>query len=104
VLGLRIVEVPATKTLITVGLMVSRLANHPRLQPSLLYAPNAASLQNLVKSVAAVAVVLGPETAEALLTPSFITRGTRASRPAKHWRSPSQPSTDCQMWLNSETT
>ena len=65
------------------------------------YVPNAASSGNLGKSVVAVAAVLGSEIAELLATPSLITRGTRASGPAKHWYSPRQPSADSQTRLNS---
>ena len=140
VLGLKIVEVSATETLITGGLTASRPANvSPRLtpcrqilsptnqclfscfhlcvwqsphtythqqprrrRPLVPYAPNAASSQNPGNLVAAVAVVLGPETADVLVTSSLITLGTRASRPAKHCRSPWQPSADSHTRLNSE--
>ena len=60
----------------------------PRRRPSVPYAPNAALSRNPGKIVAVVAVVLGSETAEGMGTLSLITRGTRASRPAKHWGSP----------------
>ena len=59
-----------------------------RLQPSVRYAANAASSRNLGKAVVAVAAVLGSETAEVLVTPSLITRGTRASGYAKDDCSP----------------
>ena len=52
------------------------------------YAPDAAPSRNLAKLVVAVAEVLGSETAEVLVTPSLITRGTRASRSVKHGQSP----------------
>ena len=51
------------------------------------YAANVAASENLGKLVAVLAVVLGSESAEVLVTPSFVTRGTRASRPAKHGHS-----------------
>ena len=59
---------------------------HPqsRRRPLFLYAPNAAISGNQAKGVAAVAVVLGSETAEVLATQSLSTRGTRAFEPAKH--------------------
>ena len=67
----------------------------PRRQRLVWYVPNAAPSRNLEKSVAVVAVVLGSETAEVLITPIFITRGTRASRPANPGRGSSRrPSTD----------
>merc|ERR1712032_1532293 len=103
VLGIRIVEVPATETQITGGLRVSRHANQPRRRPQVPYATNVAPSPNLGKVVAAVAVVLGSETVEVLLTASLITRGTRASRPAKYCHSSSQPSADGHTRLNSGT-
>ena len=56
--------------------------------PSVPYAPNVALSRNLVKTVVAVAVVLGSEAAAALVTQNFVIRGTRACRPAKHDPSP----------------
>ena len=53
---------------------------------------NAASLENLAKSVVAVTEVRGSEIAEVLATQNVITRGTRAFMPAKHERSSKQPS------------
>ena len=74
-----------------------------RRRQSVPYALNAASSRNLGKSVAAVAVVLGPETAELLVTSNLITRGITASRHAKHCRSPRKPSSNIRTRLNSET-
>ena len=74
-----------------------------RRRSSIQHVLNAASSRNLGKSVAAVAVVLGSETVEVPLTRCMLTRGTRVYRPAKHWRSPKQPSADSQTRLNSET-
>ena len=59
----------------------------PRQRSPVLYAPNAAPSGNLAKPVVAVAAVLGSETAEVLVTQNVVTRGTRASGPAKHGRS-----------------
>ena len=58
-----------------------------RRRPSVTYVPNVAPSRDLVKAVVAVAVVLGSETAEVLVTQNFVIRGTRASRSAKHGRS-----------------
>ena len=51
------------------------------------YVANAAASRNPAELVVAVTAVLGLETAQVLLTQIFITRGTRAYRPAKHGRS-----------------
>ena len=64
------------------------------------YAANAASLGNLGKAVVVVAAVLGSETAEVLVMPSSVTRGTKASRSAKHGHSPRELATDSQTRLN----
>ena len=62
----------------------------PGRQLSILYAPNAAPPGNLGKAVVVAAVVLGSETAGVLVTPSLITRGTRAFGPANREDSPRQ--------------
>ena len=67
------------------------------------HAPNVAPSRDLVKAVAAVAVVLGSETAEVLAMSRSIARGMRASRHAKHGRSSRQPSADSRTLLSSET-
>ena len=64
----------------------------PRRRQAYPHAPNAVLSENPARLVVAVAAVLGSETAEVLVTQKFITRGTRASRPAKHGRSPRDPS------------
>ena len=74
-----------------------------RRRPSLLFAPDAASSRNLGKRAAAVKVALGSATVERLVTANVVTRGTRASRPAPHCRSPTQSSADSQRRLDSET-
>ena len=54
------------------------------------YVPNAAPSRNPTRLVVAVAVVLGLETAEVIVTENFlnfITRGTKASWPVKQGRS-----------------
>ena len=129
VLGIKAVEVTTTETPITSGLRASRPANvstrltqcllsrlylclltnaymytheQSRRRQSVWYATNAAPSRNLGKSVVVVAVVLGSDTAEVPITPIFIARGTRASRPAKHGRSSRrQPSADRQTRFNS---
>ena len=63
-------------------------------------APSAEPSRNLGKSVVVVAEVLGFETAEVVVTPSSITRGTGASGSAKHGRSPRQHSATSQMLIN----
>ena len=72
----------------------------PRQRASVSYAPNVASSKNLGKAVVAVAVVLGSETAEVLVVPSSVTRGTKASRPAKHGHNLRELATDSQTRLN----
>ena len=72
--------------------MATYTHQQPRQRPSVQYAPNAASSRNLGKLVAAAAVVLGSEIAEALVTQNFATRGTRAFGLAKHGHSLRQPS------------
>ena len=54
--------------------------------PSVPCVPNAAPSGNLVKTVVAVATVLGSETAELLGMQNSVSRGTGASRLAKHGR------------------
>ena len=71
----------------------------PRRRPSGPNAANAAPLRNLGKAVAVVAAVLGPETADVLVT-SLITRGTKASRSAKYVRNPRELAADSQTRLN----
>ena len=72
----------------------------PRRRPQVPYAPNVAPSRNLGKVVVVVAAVLGPETVEVLVTPNLVTRGTRASRSAKHGRSPRELLGDSQTRLN----
>ena len=80
-------------------------ASCPQQQPqhgSLIpYAPNVAPSTNQTKVVVAVAEVLGSKTAEVLVTQNLITRGTRASRPAKHDCSLRQPAVNSQTLPNS---
>ena len=64
------------------------------------YAASAAPLGNPGKAVVVVTEVLGSGTAEGLVTPSLITRGTRASRSAKHGRGPRELAADSQTRLN----
>ena len=76
--------------LLRVFLFISLTNEHqqPRRRPSVPYVSNAAPSRNLGKAVVAVAEVLGSETAEVLVTQkAVVTRGTRASGPAKHGRS-----------------
>ena len=56
---------------------------------SVWFAPNAVLSGNPGNAVVAVAVALGPEIAEVLVTPSSITLGTRAFRPANNGHSSS---------------
>ena len=74
-----------------------------RRRQSVWYVPNAAPSRNPEKSVVVVAVVLGSETAEVLVTPSLITRGTRAFRSAKQWLSPRELAADTHTRLNDYT-
>ena len=71
-----------------------------RRRPSGPYATNVAKSQNPGKAVVVVAAVLGPETAEMLGTSGSITRGTKASRSAKHGLSPRELAADSQSRLN----
>ena len=64
------------------------------------YAANAVTSPNLAKTVVVVAAVLGSESAEGVVTSSLVTRGTRASRPAKYGRSPRELAVDSQTRLN----
>ena len=63
------------------------------------YASDAVSSRNLAKPVVAVTAVLGTETAELQATRNFLTRGPRASRRAKHGRSPREASAGSQRLL-----
>ena len=54
------------------------------------HAPDAAPSRNLVKTVVAVAAVLGSKTVEVLVTQNFSTHGMRVSRLAKHDHNPRQ--------------
>ena len=64
------------------------------------YAANAAASGNLGKAVVVVAAVPGSEIVELLVTPSAATRGTKASKSAKHGRSPRELTTDSQTRPN----
>ena len=55
--------------------------------PRVPHVSNAAPARNLAQPVAAVAGVLGLESAEVAVTQSLVTRGLRAFGPAKHRRS-----------------
>ena len=63
------------------------------------YAANVAASGNLGKAVVVLAAVPGSETVEALVTPSVVTRGTRAYKSAKHGRSPRELAPDSQTRL-----
>ena len=67
------------------------------------YAANAGPSRNLGKAVVVVAAVLGSETVEAVVTPSLITHGTKASGSAKHGRSPRELAADSRTRLNDYT-
>ena len=71
--------------------LINACMQHHRRQ-SVLHAPNAASQRNPAKSVVAVAVVLGSETAEVVVTPSLVTRGTMACSRAEHGQNRRQSS------------
>ena len=62
-----------------------------RRRPSAPCAPDVGPSGNQAKGVAAVSVALGSESVAVLATPSSATRGTRASRSAKHGLSPREP-------------
>ena len=64
----------------------------PRRRLSVPYAPNAGPSKNPAKSVVAVAEVLGSKTVEDLVTHNLTTRGSRASRHAKHGQGPRESS------------
>ena len=64
------------------------------------YAANAGPSRNLGKVVVVVAVVLGLETVEALVMPSSVTHGTKASGSAKHGRIPRELAADSRTRLN----
>ena len=70
-----------------------------RRRQSVWYAADAASSRNPGKTVVALAVVLGSETAEVLVTSSSVTLGTRAFRCVKHGRSPRELAADSQTRL-----
>ena len=74
--------------------------SRPR-RPSGPCAANAALSKNLGKAVVVVAAVLGSEIADALTMSSSVTRGTRASGPAKHGDSPKELAPDRQTRLKS---
>ena len=59
----------------------------PQRQPLMSHVSNVALSKNPAKLVAVVVGVLGLETVEVVATPSLVTRGLRASGPAKHGRS-----------------
>ena len=61
-----------------------------RRRPSVPFAPHVPPSVNPAKPVAVVVVALGSEGAEVLATGRLITRGTRASGPAKRGASPRQ--------------
>ena len=93
-------------TILFFGFFLSMLSSyghqHPRRRRQLVpHAANAAASRNPGNAVVAVAVALGPEIAEVLVTPSSITRGTRAFGPANNGHSSRQPWVDNQMLLNS---
>ena len=67
--------------------------------PPIFYAANVVASGNLGKVVVVVAAVPGSETAEVLVTPSSVTRGTRAYRAAKHGYSPRELVVDSQTRL-----
>ena len=71
-----------------------------RRQPARPHASNVASSANLEKAVAAVAAVLGSETAEMLVIQKPATRGTRASVYAEHDRRARELVADTQTRLN----
>ena len=64
---------------------------HMHLQPprqsSVPHAPNVVPSRNPANPLVVVAVVLGLETVEVVVTQSLVTRGLRAFGPAKHERS-----------------
>ena len=64
------------------------------------HAANAVSLRNLVKAVVVVAAVLGSETADVLVTPTLITRGTKACMSANYGHSSRELAADSQRRRN----
>ena len=59
----------------------------PRQSLPVPFAPHVSPFVNPAKGVAVVAVALGSEAAEVLITQNVVTRGTRASGPAKYGHS-----------------
>ena len=64
--------------------MLTYAHQQPRRQQAYLYALNAVLSRNPARLVVAVALVLGFETVEVLVTQKFVTRGSKASWPARY--------------------
>ena len=74
-----------------------------RRRSPVLLAQDAAPSGNLAKAVVVAAEVLGSKTVEVPVTPSSVTRGTRAFRYAAHGHSPKELAGDSPTRLNDLT-